>query len=233
MATIAGLGSVEWGADVHAPPEVRGELERVRQLTDAAGLRVASYGSYWRAGVHDLVAGRAVVEAAEALGAPRVRIWAGAAGSERATPTMRRAVVRGTTQLARIADDHGVVLAYEFHADTLADTPDSVLDLLDRVDSAAVRTYWQPPNGLPDEAALDGLGRVLPAVVAVHVFSWWPGTHRLPLAERSGLWRSVIARLAQLGRPVDMLMEFVVDDDPANVTSDAAVLRTLIERSPT
>src|SRR5262245_17804648 len=48
VAVGAGLECIEWGGDVHVPP---GDLEaarRARSATSAAGLRVASYGSYWR-----------------------------------------------------------------------------------------------------------------------------------------------------------------------------------------
>lgn len=230
-AVRASLTCVEWGADVHAPPHEPERLERLREATRASGLRVASYGSYWRAGTDDLSSGRQVVEAAAVLGAPRVRVWAGSAGSDLATPADREAVIRATSALAGVAADLGVTVAFEFHADTLADSTDSVLDLLDRIDSPVVRTYWQPPNGVPDAVALQGLELVLDRVDAVHVFSWWPHTERRPLLDREGLWRGVVARLAGCQRPVDLLMEFVADDRPDILVSDAAALRSLVERS--
>jgi sugar phosphate isomerase/epimerase len=192
---------------------------------------VASYGSYWRAGIDDVSSGRRLVEAAGVLGAPRIRVWAGSTGSGRATRAEREGVVRATSALARVAIDLGVTVAFEFHADTLADSPDSVLDLLDRIDSPAVRTYWQPPNGTPDAVALQALELVLDGVDAVHVFSWWPHTERRPLLDREELWRGVVRRLAGCQRPVDLLMEFVADDRPDVLVSDATALRSLLERS--
>src|SRR3954447_6657285 len=46
VAAGAGLECIEWGADVHVPPGDLDAARRAREATLAAGLRVASYGSY-------------------------------------------------------------------------------------------------------------------------------------------------------------------------------------------
>jgi len=78
---------------------------------------------------------------------------------------------------------------------------------------------------MPDDDALDDLAEVLPHVSALHVFSWWPGITRRPLAARSALWRGVLARVAATGRTLDALLEFVVDDDPDHIVESAEQLR--------
>jgi len=45
LAASAGLAAVEWGADVHVRPGELVAARTVRSLTEANGLRVASYGS--------------------------------------------------------------------------------------------------------------------------------------------------------------------------------------------
>lgn len=49
-AVEAGLECVEWGADIHVPAGDEAAAARVRAATEEAGLAVASYGSYYRAG---------------------------------------------------------------------------------------------------------------------------------------------------------------------------------------
>jgi len=49
LATECGLQAVEWGGDVHVPP---GDFAAARRALDT-GLKVAAYGSYYRAGVSD------------------------------------------------------------------------------------------------------------------------------------------------------------------------------------
>src|SRR4051812_923904 len=214
VAERAGLAAIEWGADVHVPP---GDLAAADAAREA--FPVAAYGSYFRAGEDRDIA--PVVETARRLGAPRIRIWAGRVGSAEATPEQRAAVADGVRAVAEAAD--GLEVALEFHGGTLTDTPGAALGLLGGGGRGSGRTYWQPPQGAPDEAALAGLRLVLPHLAALHVFSWWPRDERLPLSARADLWREALA----LAGDVDALLEFVPDDDPAAVVRDAATLREL------
>jgi hypothetical protein len=148
-----------------------------------------------------------------------VRVWAGSTASADAGPDRRAEVVAGLRAAVEAAAPLEVAL--EFHGGTLTDEVDSTLELLDAV--PGLRTYWQPPQGLADEAALAGLRRLSPRVAALHVFSWWPRAERLALAERTGLWREALA----LAGDVDALLEFVPGDDPALVAREAETLRGL------
>lgn len=211
IAAGAGLECIEWGADVHVPP---GDLEaaaQAREATERAGLRVASYGSYWRcAGPFG-----PVLASARELGAPRVRIWAGDTGSREATPAQRAAIAAAARAAAR-----DIPMGFELHGGTLTDDLDSALAL---VAGTGVPCYWQPPQDVPDAEALDGLRR-LPDVPAVHVFSWWPGSTRLRLRERAELWRAVFGTFTA----GDALLEFVPGDDPALVAEEAEACRALL-----
>jgi hypothetical protein len=227
IAAQAGLEGIEWGGDVHVPPSDAAAADLARGLTVDAGLAVASYGSYYRAG-DDVDDAAAVVQAAARLGAPRIRIWAGRVGSAEATSDERAAVVAGARAIARRAADAGIDVGFEFHRRTLTDTVESTLRLLDEVDQQ-VTSYWQPPVGKSDDEALDGLGRVLPWLSTVHVFSWSDTGERLTLAEREGLWRRAFAAVASTGRKHDALLEFVPGDDPAAVAVEAAALREFLE----
>ncbi|THA78039.1 sugar phosphate isomerase/epimerase [Streptomyces sp. A0642] len=222
-AAHAGLEVIEWGADVHAPAEEPGTVRAVREASDRYGLACCSYGSYFRATPGELAGFPAVARAATLLGAERVRVWAGATGSGYTLPEQRHATVRCLREAARIAADHGLGLATEFHGGTLTDSVASTVRLLDEVDADHVRTYWQPPLDTPDEEALAGLAELGDRVAAVHAFSWWPGNTRLPLADREDLWTAALGMLD--GRGVEALLEFVPGDDPEVLTREAATLR--------
>ncbi|MGW0583559.1 sugar phosphate isomerase/epimerase family protein, partial [Streptomyces sp. NPDC002920] len=198
---------------------------RVRDATEAAGLAVASYGSYYRAGHTDPAEFEPVLRSAVRLGAPRIRIWAGATGTEATTPAQRSAVVADTRRAAELAAEAGIGLAYEFHRNTLTDGADRTLRLLEEVDRPDVHTYWQPPLDTPDAQALAGLDRLAGQVAAVHAFSWWPATTRLPLDARADLWRTALGRLR--GRHLDVLLEFVPDNDENVLAREAGTLRAL------
>lgn len=227
-AAAAGLRTIEWGGDVHAPPEDLARLVQVREATLAQGLTVAAYGSYFRAGPHGLDEFRPVLAAAIALGAPRIRIWAGDLGSAQLDAAGARAVATQTRRAAALAATHDIELGYEFHRNTLTDSVDSTLRLLDAVDAPNVSTYWQPPVGAGTGEAIAGLARLRGRVCALHVFSWWPDTHRLPLAARADLWRAAFAEAASGDRTLDALLEFVPDNDPDLLAGESATLATLI-----
>jgi 3-dehydroshikimate dehydratase len=214
LVVRCGLGAVEWGGDVHVPTGEPAVAREVRLRCADAGIDVEAYGSYYRA---DGDFGP-VLETAFALGAPRIRVWAGRAGS--ADEEDRGAVVRGLQHAVEAAGVAGVEVAVEYHAGTLTDTLGSALRLLGEV--PGLRSYWQPPVG---SSLLDALAAV-PALrpVAAHVFSWDDHGNRLPLAARATLWEPVLAALRQAGTR-HALLEFVVDDDPLAFVRDAAVLR--------
>ncbi|WP_196807548.1 TIM barrel protein [Candidatus Solirubrobacter pratensis] len=202
-------------------------------LPPPAALQVASYGSYYRAGRDDPESFTAVMAVARELGAPRIRIWAGDVASAEATPADRARVALAARDAADRAAADGIEVAFEFHGGTLTDGAQPALGLLEAVERAGpggarVRSYWQPPQDLPDDQALAGLRRLRGHVAAVHVFSWWPGSTRLRLAGRAELWRAAFDALTAAEAPVDALLEFVPDDDPALVAEEARTLTELL-----
>ena len=231
LAAEAGLERIEWAGDVHVPPGDLVAARRARELTEQAGLSVASYGSYLRfEGADEEVRaeGEAVLAAARELGAPRIRVWAGSADSADVPAPERACIVRRLQEFADLAGAHGIGVGLEFHGRTLTDEIGSTLRLLDEVGRTNVLSYWQPHQDMPVEPALDTLRRALPRTSTIHVFSWWPGHERLPLAERSDLWEPAFAILAANGADRDALLEFVPGDDPALLPREADTLRTLI-----
>ncbi|MEE1794914.1 TIM barrel protein [Streptomyces sp. BE308] len=229
-AAQAGLDVVEWGADVHAPPDDPGAVRAARDASDRYGLTSCSYGSYFRATPGEAAEFPAIARAAVLLGAPRVRVWAGGAGSSAATPQERRGTADCLREAARTAADHGLEIALEFHSKTLTDTVASTVRLLDEVGADNLRTYWQPPLDAPDDEALAGLAELGDRVAAVHVFSWWPGNRRLPLADREALWTGVFDLLKRRPARLEALLEFVPGDDPAVLAREAATLRRAAAR---
>ncbi|MDQ4215512.1 sugar phosphate isomerase/epimerase family protein [Microbacterium sp. ASV81] len=223
LAAAAGLRVIEWGGDVHVPPGDAARAAEVARITADAGLEVCSYGSYFRAGPGEEIA--PILDSAEALGADRIRVWAGSIGSASATPQEHAAVIDSLAAATAQAAERGIALALEFHGRTLADGPDATLRVLAEVGSPHLSTYWQPTVSAPDEIALAEYDRLADRVSAVHVFSWWPVAQRLPLTGRDELWRGFFARAAAAPAPPrDALLEFVPDDAPEALAAEAAAL---------
>lgn len=77
LAAECGIVGIEWAGDVHVPHGQIDVARRVRSLTEEAGLSVVSYGSYIAPPNDDERAFATVLETAQALGAPNIRIWPG------------------------------------------------------------------------------------------------------------------------------------------------------------
>lgn len=223
LAVKAGLGSIEWGGDVHVPPEDVDYARRVGEKTRAAGLEVACYGSYYR--LTDAEDGMAekVVAAAKALGAPLIRVWAGVCGSKDAAEERREEVCRNMQILADLARNENIEAAFEYHGGTLTDTAQSAKFLLESVNRTNAGTLWQPPVGMRTEECVESIRTVGRWIRNIHVFSW-DGTEKLPLAAGESKWRACLAEIGKIPGEHRLMMEFVRGDDPEQLLEDAACL---------
>lgn len=173
-----------------------------------------------------------LVTAAARLGAPRIRVWAGSVGSAESTAEQRSRVVADLRHAAEVGADSGIQIGLEFHRLTLTDTVASTRQLLEQVGHDNLATYWQPRLDEPAAEAIAGLGELVDRVCAVHVFSWWPFADRLPLADRAELWQGAMALLHGRSEPIDLLLEFVPDDDPSALPREVATLQSWIADPP-
>jgi len=221
-----GLNAIEWGGDIHVPHGDVTRAREVREMTRDAGLAVAAYGSYFRAGISDAegLPFERVLETAVELGAPTVRVWAGNKASADASAEDRRRVADDLRRTVTLAAAAGVTVSLEYHANTLTDTIDSARALLD--DVPALRTLWQPPNHEPVEHCVASLNSVLDRLTNVHVFHWsGPTKDRRPLSEGEPRWRQYFDVLRAHGGARSALLEFVRDDSPEQFLADAATLK--------
>lgn len=227
LAAECGLEAIEWGGDVHVPPGNRMRARDVRQMTWDAGLQVAAYGSYWRA--TDQGIGE-VLETADDLEAPTVRVWAGSHGSTDTSPEERTRVVNALRDACNRAKP---TISLEYHAGTLTDSLESTLRLVDEVDHPNLRLYWQPVPERPLETLLAEVDAVRPHLSNVHVFQWarpQQETIRHPLSDGEATWPVLLGHVANV--PRFALLEFVPGDDPSLLPAEAATLRRWLSAEP-
>jgi len=222
----AGLEGIEWGGDVHVPPGDLAQAARVCRQTQEAGLRVASYGSYYVVGGAGEAAFEAVLETALALNAPTVRVWAGERGASAAGAAGWEAVIHDARRIAGLAAAAGVRLAFEYHENTLTETPEAAVRLLQQVAQANMGCYWQPLVGLSLDERRQGLEALAPWLSNLHVYQM-DGEERRPLADGTAEWQPYMAWVRRQPGERYALLEFVRDDAPSQFLKDAAVLKAL------
>jgi 3-dehydroshikimate dehydratase len=233
LAVRAGVDGIEWGGDIHAPAGNTALAWEVGERTRDAGLEIAAYGSYYRVGASEPGSFAATLQAAEALGAPLIRIWVGGRGSEEADDAERSRIVADTRRCLGLAGETGIGLTCEWHGGTLTDTAGSAEAFFAAVGDPSLRTYWQPRTKSPTAASLRDMDAALPRLAGIHVFAWDETTgERLPLAAGAMAWRAYLDKLAPTLENGFALLEFVAGDSPNPFLADAKTLREwLVRRS--
>ncbi len=232
--TACGLDSVEWGGDVHVPAGDIATATRVRAHSEAAGVRIHAYGSYYRVGASDPADFATVAASAAALDAPIIRVWA---------YTKNRPAVDDATYAAIVADARRIcaavpdrLICLECHNGTLTEDYTHALAFIRAVAAPNLRTYYQP-NQFRDFAYNLAAARALaPYCHGVHTFSW-EGNDKFPLdtPPHDARWRAYIAAIREATRkPLclasdapapEFLLEFMHDGNPDSLPAAAATLR--------
>ena len=227
LAVQAGLDGIEWGGDVHVPPGDTALAEKIGERTRAAGLQVLSYGSYYRCTAEEDPA--AVLAAAQALGAPNIRVWAGKTDAAEMDDCQLEDLARTLDHFAAAAEKNGMTVSTEYHTRTATSTPEMTQRLLDRVLRDNFFTYFQPDNRRTDEENLLHLNRFLPRISNLHVFHWKSWTERFALENGEAIWKKYLETFARSPRASGAsIMEFVRDDSPGQFLADAETLRRWI-----
>lgn len=230
MTQRLGLKAIEWGGDVHAPPDNISRVRAIGRMSRETGLQVASYGSYFRLGENQEFL--PWLQAAQALRAPNLRIWAGRESSSTLSPPRYAALVDELRSHCEIAHVAGITVSLEFHENTAADSAAATLRLLRDVNHGGLRTYWQEPLGAHDTGKLrSDVESLRPWLSNLHVLAREPLPPHTPvaLATRSALWTDIF-RAVQSGSH-HALIEFVRDDRPEALAEDARTLLALLERA--
>ncbi|MBT5901949.1 MAG: sugar phosphate isomerase/epimerase [Opitutaceae bacterium] len=236
LCRINELPAIEWGGDVHVP---HGDIEIATQVgsaTQAAGLTVAAYGSYYRCDAEaDQLDFNAVLDSARALGAPVIRVWAGTTGSAVASAAKREAITADLRRIGELAAEQNIEIGIEYHANTLTDDPDSALALIESIDHPNVKLYWQSSNGKSADYSLAVLQKLLPYVSHLHAFHWefsGDSFDRRPLSEGQADWQKYLSVVATSPRPDRAIMlEFVRDDSTEQLAMDAKTLHAFLKNA--
>jgi len=233
----AGLESIEWGGDVHIPHGDQETARLVRSMTEDAGLLTSAYGSYYRVGYEAPGSFETVLETALTLGATTIRVWAGRRGSKDADQAYREMIVLESRRIATLAQASGIVLAYEFHGNTLTDSNRSARDLLEAVGHNNMKIFWQPPNGKSHSYALAGLNAAAPWLANIHIFHWRvrgddpDSIERLVLSAGESTWRPYLQRLRGIEGDHFVSMEFVRGDSLKQFREDAEILKIWLSQN--
>lgn len=224
----AGLDGIEWGADIHCPPDNPQNAKEIARQTHENELKVISYGSYYFAGKDNDFAD--ILDTAVILQTDNIRIWAAAeyVGSADTSEETRAKITEDIQKIADMAAEKGISISFEYHNNTLTDTLDSTVRLLNDVDRKNVYTYWQKPDRATVEENVQSLKTLveMKKLKNLHIFSHTGYNERNPFSHGAEEW----TRYIEVIKPANpaLLFEFVKDDSPGQFLEDAKFLKTLI-----
>ena len=231
LAAKAGLSSIEWASDAHVNEGDVNTAKEVKKMTEAAGLEVSSYGSYFYLGKKmDIVP---FLESASALGTNEIRIWAGKSPSAYHLPEQREWLVNEAKDISRKAADYGITISTECHANTLTDTPESLLLLMDEVGEPNFRTYWQALLHIPENEQLSSLKAVYASgrLTNLHVYHfncWEYERDQRLLSEAYDTWLERFMVFKNDDTVRYAMLEFVRGGLDESLLADAKTLNALI-----
>lgn len=217
----AGLEGIEWGGDIHIP---HGDIKKAvyaSEACSAAGLKIFSYGSYYRSGQRQDFT--PILETAVSLGAPNIRLWAGVKGSTDSINEYAD-IISDIQYCADRAAVFGMTIAFEYHSGTLTDNPDSAIELIMKANRKNIFLYWQPDQFKSHEYNICALKKVLPYLSNVHVFTW-NNNAKYPLSEGYSMWMNYIDIIKSDMNQHGLFLEFSPDNTESAFLSDAETLK--------
>ena len=224
LTKAAGLSAIEWGSDVHAPPQDTENLQNIARLGEKAGLFCSSYGTYFRLGVNRPEELISYVCAANILGTKTLRLWCGDKPPSVLSPGEKTALLSDCKAAAETAEQNGVMLCLECHHGTYTEDPSAAADLMKAVNSPAFRMYWQPNQFVSTRENIRSAKLLSPFTENIHVFHW-KGEKKHPLKQGIEVWRSYLSQFEEKGF---LLLEFMPDDRPETLVREADSLKMIM-----
>lgn len=225
LVVQSGIDAIEWGGDIHVPPTNPAAAQKAAQLCLERGITVSAYGSYFRCDENEDFS--PVLETALALDTKIIRIWAGRLGSKICPPETRAKLNKKLSEAVAMASEKGIMVATEYHSNTLTDELDSALQML--ADVPGLYTYWQPAPAIPREAGYDTytLKKLGKKVINVHVFHQ-NLKQKAALSDGYDKWLGYFRDLKMYCAANYGAIEFVLGETSQQFLEDAKTLKKIL-----
>ncbi len=217
-----GLRFIEWGSDVHCPPEKANEIAKLQK---EYGIECCSYGTYFKLGVTPICELQSYIDAAKVLGTNILRLWCGNKNSEDYTDSEKQQLFFECKSAADIAQKNGVILCMECHIKTYTNKKESASELIKAVNSEHFRMYWQPNQYNPVQENIEYATLLASYTEHIHVFNW-KEKEKYPLLLAKDIWKEYLDCFE--GDRM-LLLEFMPDNKLESLKTEADALREIIK----
>lgn len=166
IAKKAGIRYIEWGGDIHVTNTEEARI--VKSLCDNEGIKISSYGSYFKVNEFDEENWVQICQIAKIMDAASIRIWLGNKNSEETSEKEYRTLLESTKKMCDIAADYGLAVCPECHDNTFNNNTDAFLRFKKDLQRENFLTYFQS-RYFRMEYDLDRIDRTFDYIKDVHV----------------------------------------------------------------
>ena len=141
IAEKADVRYIEWGADVHV--RTIDDAKKAKVLCDEKGIKISSYGSYYRAGACDKDKWEEICRIAEIMSASSVRVWLSDKDSEKTRDEEYKTLLEDLKSMCSVAEKYNLLVCPECHDNTFNNNTDAIIRLKNDLNKENFRTYFQ------------------------------------------------------------------------------------------
>lgn len=141
IAKKAGVSYIEWGGDIHVTNKEEARI--VKSICDNEGIKICSYGSYYRVGCGDKNKWEEICLIANVMGAKSVRVWLGNKNSEETTREEYNQLLEELKSICAVARKYNLLVCPECHDNTYNNNTDAFLKIKNELKADNFKTYFQ------------------------------------------------------------------------------------------
>ncbi len=221
IAKKAGVGYIEWGADVHV--KTLDEAKEAKALCDSNGIGICSYGSYYRVGSGEMSDWKRICENADAMGASSVRIWLGSKDSEKTSEDEYDLLLKDMKAICSVAKEYNLLVCPECHDNTFNNNTDAFLKMRSELGADNFKTYFQS-RYFRFDYDMDRIERTFDFIENVHV-SYRDLKKEQRFRKKDGKYLDkILKKLDSLGFDGIILIEFTKGSKEKNFIKDVKKL---------
>lgn len=166
IAKKAGVDYIEWGGDVHV--RTSEEALEAKRICDENGIKICSYGSYYRVGCRDGKKWEEICIIASGMGASSVRVWLGSKNSEDTSADEYTVLLEDLKSMCSVAEKYNLTVCPECHDNTFNNNTDAFLKIRKELGADNFKTYFQS-RYFRFDYDIDRIGRTFDYIENVHV----------------------------------------------------------------
>lgn len=204
IAKDAGADCIEWSGDLHVTDTE--SAEKAAALCRKNGIRVCSYGSYYRVGSKNAEEWQKVCRIAHILGAPVIRVWLGSCDSEKTDAEVYSNLLCDVKDICTKAAKYGICVCPECHDNTYNNNTDAFLKIRSDSECENFFTYFQSRYKRLNYD-IDRIERTAEYIKCVHISFFDMRREQLPSYKPSYM-KKLMQKLTASGYDGDIIIEF-------------------------